>query len=627
MTPETSLLLVPAPKKVERTSGLFHPSRPLLDAIHRYDRNHGPVPGVQIIVGRSVSDNGSSASDNGSSASDNGSSASDNGSGPERLRDSYDLEIEPTGITIRATEPQGAFYGMMTLRQVLRHAAPDHVPCLRIRDWPDFPNRGIMLDISRDRVPAMETLYRLVDFWSELKINQIQLYTEHTFAYKAHRTVWENSSPMMPDEIRALDLYCADRFIELIPNQNSFGHMERWLSHSHYLHLAEAPEGFSGWNGVFQREPFSLSPAVEESIPFLAGLYDELLPNFTSGKFNVGCDETIDLGQGRSAELCRATGTGRVYLDFVRRVSHLVKERGKTMLYWGDVILHYPQLIRELPHDAIALTWGYERDHPFEKDCDSFKNAGVIYHVCAGTSAWNSLGGRWENAKENLERAARIGLGRGAVGFLTTEWGDNGHLQQYPVALPGYLYGAALSWSVEASRNLPVADALSRHLFGDSSGALARALLDLGDATSSIGVRLHNATILAAMIIDPQYPYYRERYGEFAETDFLHCRTIIGQALSAAHAFQPGDDEASRIKAEVEFTARIMLHACDLAESRLSGGVREISEIKPDKRATLAADLSGLVPRYRELWLERCRPGGLEESAGRLEELLKLYRA
>ncbi|WP_455381718.1 beta-N-acetylhexosaminidase, partial [Salinispira pacifica] len=384
MTPTADLVLAPVPKQVELTTGAFQPPRPLLDALRRYDGSHGPVPGVQIIVGRSVSENGS-----------------ENG----LTRDSYSLEVQPSGVTITAPAPQGAFYGMMTLRQIVRQSRADHVPCLRIRDWPDYPNRGIMLDISRDRVPTMDTIYRLIDLWSELKINQLQLYTEHTFAYARHPKVWQGASPMTAEEIRLIDGYCRDRFIELVPNQNSFGHMERWLKHPEYLHLAEAPDGFNGWNGLFQREPFSLSPSVPESVPFLAGLYDELLPNFSSTKFNVGCDETIDLGQGRSSRMCREHGTGRVYVDFVNRVYRLVHERGKRMLYWGDVILHYPELITELPKEAIALTWGYEADHPFESDCAAFQTAGVPFYVCAGTSAWNSLGGRWQNARGNLERA------------------------------------------------------------------------------------------------------------------------------------------------------------------------------------------------------------------------------
>ena len=88
-----------------------------------------------------------------------------------------------------------------------------------------------MLDISRNRVPTMQTLLELVDLLASWKINQLQLYTEHTFAYRNHPIVWADASPMTGEEILALDAYCRERFIELVPNQNSYGHMTPWLIH------------------------------------------------------------------------------------------------------------------------------------------------------------------------------------------------------------------------------------------------------------------------------------------------------------------------------------------------------------------------------------------------------------
>jgi hypothetical protein len=102
-----------------------------------------------------------------------------------------------------------------------------------------------MIDVSRDKVPTLATLFMLVDLFAELKINQLQLYTEHTFQYANHPDVWRDASPITPAEIRQLDEYCRARFIELVPNQNSFGHMARWLKHPRYAALAEAPDGFT----------------------------------------------------------------------------------------------------------------------------------------------------------------------------------------------------------------------------------------------------------------------------------------------------------------------------------------------------------------------------------------------
>ena len=68
------------------------------------------------------------------------------------------------------------------------------------------------------------------------------------------------------------------------------------------------------------------------------------------------------------------------------------------MQFWGDIILHKPELIPELPKDVIALNWGYDADHPFEKETRAFADAGVPFYVCPGTSSWLSISGRTDNA-------------------------------------------------------------------------------------------------------------------------------------------------------------------------------------------------------------------------------------
>src|SRR5438477_6364863 len=131
----------------------------------------------------------------------------------------YRLSVEADGITIISSDRAGAFYAEQTLAQLNRQFGGS-LPGVQIEDWPDFPVRGFMLDISRDKVPTMATLFALVDQLAELKINQLQLYTEHTFAYRGHEVVWKDASPMTAGEIRQLDAYCKARFIELVPNQN-----------------------------------------------------------------------------------------------------------------------------------------------------------------------------------------------------------------------------------------------------------------------------------------------------------------------------------------------------------------------------------------------------------------------
>lgn len=188
--------------------------------------------------------------------------------------------------------------------------------------------------------------------------------------------------------------------MELVPNQNSFGHMEGWLKFDEFKHLAECSEGFL-FDGD-HRGPTTLNPLDPRSLEFVESLYDDILPYFTSPLFNVGCDETWELGEGRSKQACQEKGSGQVYFDFLMKIYKLTRKKNKKMMFWGDIIIKHPEYIEKMPKDIIALEWGYGGDHPFAEHCKSFKEAGNPFYVCPGTSSWNTISGRTENMKKNL---------------------------------------------------------------------------------------------------------------------------------------------------------------------------------------------------------------------------------
>ncbi len=549
----------------------------------------------------------------------------------------YILTIKKEEIKIHSSDRRGLFYAIMTLRQLMRNTTSQksNIPCLRIEDWPEFPVRGVLIDISRDRVPSMETLKQLIDMWSELKYNQLQLYTEHTFAYPSHPLVWKGASPITPQEAEILDEYCRERAIELVPNQNSFGHMEQWLKHRQYQYLAESPGGYTDQSGVFHKYPSTLNPLDKRSLEFLSGLYDELLPHFSSRMLNVGADETWELGKGKSKEACEKMGTGRVYLNFLKAIYREVKKRGKVMQFYGDIILNYPELIKELPRDTIALDWGYEANHPFDKECEAFSQAGIPFYVCAGTSSWNSLGGRWENAKTNILNAATEGLRKGAKGIYITDWGDNGHWQQLPISFPGFVYGAALSWSPSTGKNLNTKQAMTKHVFvtdrSEIAYKLAEVLIKLGSVYNDGVTKLHNAGILSIVMQPLMFPYYKKQLPQYKGYNFEKEREILKEAkqilssintLPAEARQTPGNIRLTR--EELDLTADLMLFAAELARHYFSTPNMNFSEIPLKVRHELSQNLSILIERYKSLWKYRYRPGGLSESAGRMENLLTL---
>ncbi len=414
----------------------------------------------------------------------------------------YTLTISKNGIEISFSESGGLHAASATLRQLLRQYGR-RLPCLKIRDWPDFSRRGVMLDISRGRVPKLETLLELVEHLANFKINELQFYTEHTFAYRKYKSVWQSWGALTGEDIRQLDARCHQLGIDLVPNQNSFGHLRYFLEDPRLTKLAEVSGPYEDAGREFVRRPSTLAPNHPGTLPFLRGLYDELLPNFSSRFFNVGCDETWDLGRGQSRRLCGVKGQGRVYVDFLRKIHREVSRRGRAMMFWGDIILKYPQLIKELPRNVIALNWGYEANHPFEREAALFAKSKIPFYVCPGTSTWQTLIGRHDNALANLRAAAKAGRKHGAIGYLITDWGDGGHPQPLAVSYLPLLAGASLAWNAngfDEKRLLPV---LSRDVFADPTGKVTAAAFKLGLAHRLLKVKAPNETPLGTVIAAP----------------------------------------------------------------------------------------------------------------------------
>ena len=111
----------------------------------------------------------------------------------ELQKEQYVLEITEEGIEISWGSPAGAFYAVMTLHQLVLFSE-GKIACCRIEDFPGLRDRAVMIDISRGKVPKVESLKAMIDLLAGLKINQFQLYVEgFSFAYPSFSEVWELS--------------------------------------------------------------------------------------------------------------------------------------------------------------------------------------------------------------------------------------------------------------------------------------------------------------------------------------------------------------------------------------------------------------------------------------------------
>lgn len=355
----------------------------------------------------------------------------------------YKLEIKPNEICIEASTEQGAFYGLMTLKQILKQ---EKVETLIINDEPDLKIRGVMVDISRSKVPKVSTLKQMIDLFASLKYNHIELYVEgFSFEYKNIKPALKDKNYLTLEQYLELEKYANEHYMDFVPNQNGFGHMQDWLQLDEYKHLAECPEGFEIWG--CKRPPSTLDPTSNESIELVKKMYDEMLPYTKSKYFNMNFDEPYELGHGKSKEICSKTSIEDVYIDYFNVLSSHVRKYNKIPMIWGDVLIKHPDKVDKLPRDMIFIDWGYHKGYEFHTHAKMLQEQNISYLLAPGTSTWSTITSRHIDMKTTIENSASAAKQYNGLGILITDWGDMGHLQYLPVSLIGFIYGGLLAWS------------------------------------------------------------------------------------------------------------------------------------------------------------------------------------
>jgi len=519
----------------------------------------------------------------------------------------YKLTLSPKGPFVVAGGPDGVRAAQRTLAQLRAIAArrpkDRPLPVILVEDWADHERRGFMLDVSRDRIPTLASLRTLVDLLAACGYNELQLYVEHTLAYPGHEAVWGALDALSADEIHELDGRCRERGIELVANQNCFGHLAGWLRTPGYRELAETHDTFRFLD--FEKQgPFSLCPIDPRSLALVKEWLAFIARTFTSRRVNIGCDETFDVGQGRSREIVARDGRAAVYTRFVADVARAALDLGLEPHFWADIALSDEEAFARLPEELVPIAWGYEPDSPFERWCTTLARLGRGYVVAPGTSCWRTFAGRTSERRANLAAASAAAHEHGADGLLVTAWGDIGHRQTWPITLRALADGAEACWNAGSSQSDP--RAASRVLLGVDDAAPVTWLDELGDLDLALRTgdaargeaRLGNASATFSELF-PATATARPR-GDAATWN------AYAEALAAHAARRPAMSDAL-LDAELEHAVAWSMLAADAARARL--GVRGA----PDG-AELCRRLDGLAARERELWPQRSRKPGLEHS-------------
>ena len=424
----------------------------------------------------------------------------------------YLLEITTDKIHIKAMTDVGAYYALKTLKQIIAHDK-NELTTLRIFDEPDLKIRGVMQDISRGKVPTLETLKKEIDFLADLKYNHFEVYIEGTsFEYKKYSKYQKHGNYLTQEEYRELEKYADEHYIDLVPNMNGFGHMGEWLEIPEFEHLRETDGLFHIWGSA--RKSATLDASNKDSIKFVESLYTELLDISTSKYFNMDFDEPFELGTGKSQKLCLEKGKEVVFKEYFDNAAKVVKSKNKKPLLWADVIINHPDIVEKFDDEATLIDWGYNLDYPFDKHGKMLEKTKKKFIMAPGTSTWGVVTGRIDDMIYSVKNAATAAIRYHGEGIIMTDWGDFGHIQYFPFSFPGFIYAAMCAWNNEASYKYSLIAYLKR-IVGDDEAII---ILDLENYTRLEGAyRSYGSKIFSPIIQAENAKNESDKVGYFLE--------------------------------------------------------------------------------------------------------------
>jgi N-acetyl-beta-hexosaminidase len=183
-------------------------------------------------------------------------------------------------------------------------------------------------------------------------MNTLIMEWEGTYPFEKHPLI-PNRYAYTKDEIVSFVKYCNGLGIDVIPLQQSFGHVEYILRNDKYNELREDEKDFS------QVCPLQ---TVQDKALF-TDLYTELASTHNSKYIHIGGDETYLLGHDkRCQEMVAKEGKSKLYIDYIKMLCNIVIGLGKTPVLWADIALKYPGAIKQLPKGTVFIDWNYGWD-------------------------------------------------------------------------------------------------------------------------------------------------------------------------------------------------------------------------------------------------------------------------
>jgi len=296
----------------------------------------------------------------------------------------YRITVDDKGIRVTARTPRGAFYGSVTLWQLLTppgwtRGKPVEVAYGAIEDHPRFAWRALLLDSGR-HFQSVADIKKLIDWMSLNKLNvllwhltedqgwrlEIPKYPALTKIGACREAVGLDAeltgSAAQPycgyyTEAEARDIvrYAAERYVDVVPEFDLPGHSQAAIAAYPSLGVTgKRPPVWTDW-GV---SPWLLKPD-EKTLQFVDDVLDEMMQLFPSRYISIGGDEADKQQWNASTETrARMQRLGLANMDqlqawFMQQVAEHLLKHGRIPVGWDDELAAGVTL----PASQVVMSW------------------------------------------------------------------------------------------------------------------------------------------------------------------------------------------------------------------------------------------------------------------------------
>lgn len=286
-----------------------------------------------------------------------------------------------------------------------------------VKNQSPFIVKGFHIDL-RIQVMTMDALKAFALKLSKSGVNTIIMEWEGTYPFIKHPLI-PNRYAYSREEIIGFINYCNFIGVDVIPLQQSFGHVEYILRNYRYKELREDQKDFS------QVCPLQ----TEQDKALFTDLYTDLVSTHTSKYIHIGGDETYLLGHDERCRLKAAKeGKSKLYIDYIKMLCNIVIKLGKTPVLWADIALKYPEAIKLLPKGTVFIDWNYGWEMNRFGDHQKLMESG--YEIWGSpalrSSPDNYFLTQWEKHFKNIRDFVPAAASMGYKGIVMTSWSTSG---------------------------------------------------------------------------------------------------------------------------------------------------------------------------------------------------------